>query len=107
MLKIGDLIDFPNSPGQTVRIIWLSQQNDAVTLFRVNQVNALPELATTQPLIEMLLKGEAVLMENDPYLPTVAEAALTSSRKRVRDRAWNLIKPLVENIGTRVSYDAR
>ncbi len=98
ILKIGDLIDFPNSPGQTVRIIWLSQQNDAVTLFRVNQVNALPELAPAQPLIEMLLKGEAVFMENDRYLPTVAEAALTPSRKRVRDRAWNLIKPLVENV---------
>ena len=107
MLKIGDLIDFPSSPGQTVRIIWLSQQHDTVTICRVNQANAFPERAPAQPLIEMLSKGEAVLMEHDPYLPTVAEAALSASRKRVRDRAWALIKPLVENVPNIFSEERR
>ena len=58
----------------------------------------LPEQFAAQPLIEMLSKQEAVFIEHDPYLPTVAEATLSASQKRTVIVLGNLIKPLVENV---------
>lgn len=97
-LKSGDLIDFPGAPGQRLRVLWVSPHQDTAATIRVDIELALPELILTKSLLDQLGTRDALLMERDPYLPTVTEATLSPSDKRVRDRAWKLIKPLVEDM---------
>lgn len=97
MLKLGDVLDLAPETGDLVRVVWLSPDGGSAALYRLTEARAFPVLAPTAPLEERLRALEVRLVADDPFQVIAAEAKLKEGDKRRRDRAWELIKPLVEN----------
>lgn len=98
MLRLGDLVDYPDEPKARIRIIWFSESRTTAATIRVEEAKALPELVAVEVLLDALKSPHARLLLEDPYRPhfTVDEQ-LKERHKRIRDRAWHLIEDLVRH----------
>lgn len=78
------------------RVLWLSQQD--VVLIDVNNAKAVPEIHSQQILEEAFANHRLRLETFDPHAPEGrSEEQLTEAERTRRDRAWTVIRPLVED----------
>lgn len=98
MLRLGDLIDYPDEPKARIRIIWFSHCGTTAATIRVEEAKALPVLVAVEFLLDELKSPHARLLLEDPYRPPfVLDEELKERHKRIRDRAWHLIEDLVQH----------
>ncbi|MEW5756895.1 MAG: Mu transposase C-terminal domain-containing protein [Pseudomonadota bacterium] len=72
--------------------------NKHVFVIRIDDAMALPEIIHYEALVDEIASG-AVKLIDDPKLPRLlSDEALSDAERKVRDRAWNCIQPLVEKI---------
>jgi len=98
MLRVGDLIDYPDAPGERLRILWLSSNNETAATILVDVDDALPELCPLQKVNDALEADRARLMLSDPYLPLVNESKVKEGHKIIRDARWKHIETLVNDV---------
>jgi len=97
MLRLGDLIDYPDEPKARIRIIWFSDCGTTAATICVEEAKALPVLVAVEFLRDELESPHARLLLEDPYQPSfVLDEELKERHKRIRDRAWHLIEDLVQ-----------
>ncbi|MBX7223322.1 MAG: DDE-type integrase/transposase/recombinase [Blastocatellia bacterium] len=87
------------------RLLWINPEGTEVALIRVDDPQALPVFRSRQEL-EMALAGvEAVVLERDPDLVQAPpEETLSARHRHLRDRAWAVIGPLVEDPERRILH---
>lgn len=97
MLRLGDLIDYPDEPTARIRIIWFSDCGTTAATIRVEEAKALPQLVAVEVLLDELKSPHARLLLEDPYQPPfAADEQLKERHKQIRDRAWRLVEDLVQ-----------
>ncbi|HQT61414.1 MAG TPA: DDE-type integrase/transposase/recombinase [Acidiphilium sp.] len=94
ILARNDLLQTTGEPIRRIRILWISPPQNSVVTIDVDAATALPELGDLQSLVKAVEVAEWQIMEADPYLLIVRDAALKASHKALRDRAWGLIGEL-------------
>lgn len=97
ILRIGDVLDLDPASGNLVRVIWLSSDQATAAIFELQGKNPLPELMPVEVLATGLRSKDVHLIVDDPFRVIVQEEKLKESDKRRRNRAWRLIKSLVED----------
>lgn len=83
------------------RVLHIFPATSEVAVIDVEAADAMPFLRNIEELEEEIERGNAVLLEGDPYAPRhFTETELESKKlrifKRRRDKALNIIKPLFE-----------
>jgi len=107
ILKVGDVIDLAPGSNKLVRIVWLTQDQATAAIFPLQGACQFPELVHAEVLAAGLRSREMHLVTDDPHRVIVQEDSLKDSHKQRRDRAWKLIKPLVEDVPSIFSANRR
>lgn len=107
ILKVGDVIDLAPGSNKLVRIVWLTQDQATAAIFPLQGACPFPELVHAEVLAAGLRSREMHLVTDDPHRVIVQEDSLEDSHKQRRDRAWKLIKPLVEDVPSIFSANRR
>lgn len=80
-----------------VRILWASGAEEATWYLPLDDEQALPELVSRSRLSEMFVDNNARVQADQALLQLPSDGQLTEAERRVRDKAWGLVKELVEN----------
>lgn len=93
----------PNGPARIERVLWTdAAATHAMTIHirdrgDLQDVDALPELRSWEEIDTAILKGQAKILDADPYAaPLLLERQLTEKQRARRDRLWAAITPLVQ-----------
>lgn len=79
---------------KTERVLWIGE--GWIYAIDINS-NALPYLRNITDLEDGLSTGAAAIEENDPYMVIINEDDIPLNHKEKRDKAWELIRGLVED----------
>lgn len=92
-LSVNMLLEWET--GEIERILWISVHD--IVLIEVNNPRAVPKLQSRKAVEDALLHNKARVVVIDPYLSaTLPYDLLTEARRSRRDRAWAVIRPLIE-----------
>ena len=92
-LRVNMLLEWEH--GEIERILWLSRHD--VVLIEVTQPRSVPKLQSRKAIEDALLHAKARIVDIDPYLlDIIPEDLMTEASRTRRDRAWEIIRPLVE-----------
>ena len=92
-LSVNMLLEWET--GEIERILWISVHD--IALIEVNNPRAVPKLQSRKAVEDALLHNKLRVVGIDPYLPaTIPSDLLTEARRSRRDRAWAVIRPLIE-----------
>lgn len=95
MLTINMLISWKFDEGEVIeRILWLGKNEDKAFVINVN-LNNCPYIRRISEIIEALNNGRAIELAFDKYIRIVNEDELTKKEKEGREKAWELVEPLV------------
>lgn len=97
MLSVNKIIRFKNIEGKDVteRILWIDPGNIIVYTIDIYSDEALPQTRKVVDITKMLETGDMVSVMEDPWARLVDEAQLGDKNRRLRDRAWVIIGPIV------------
>ncbi|MFZ5643058.1 MAG: Mu transposase C-terminal domain-containing protein [Bacillota bacterium] len=97
MLSVNELFRFKDIEGKdiTERILWIDPGNIIVYTIDINSDEALPQTRKVVDIIKMLETGDMVRVIDDPWARLVDETQLGEKNRRLRDRAWGIIGPIV------------
>lgn len=107
ILKVGDVIDLTPGSNKLVRIVWLTPDQTTVAIFPLQGACPFPELVHAEVLSAGLRSREMHLIADDPFRVIAHEDNLKEGHKQRRDRAWRLIKHLVEDVPSIFSAQRR
>ena len=95
-----DSVDSPDET-ETLRILWKDNEDYGVAVIDVYDFKALPVLLEAIELEVAPLEKRAKILDEDPFtrqLLLAREAAKTQETYlKKRDRAWEVIRPLIED----------
>ncbi len=92
-------------PHAVERLLWLNQASDYVWTIRVYDAKAQPVRRSRAELEAALDACEARVLVRDPYAGlSRPDKDIPKKHLRNRDKAWNLIAPLVESGDTRIFH---
>ena len=97
MFIVNDLIEYHEAK-KIFRIIWLSCQRRLAVIFELNKDFALPEFIELAVLENDIESKAACLLSDDQYLVLCDESELKPVYVEKRDKAWGLIKEIVEQV---------
>lgn len=87
-----------NGPNAVERLLCTDQCASEIWTIRIYDPKAQPTRRSIAELKDSLLKGEARVLAKDPFAYLIRpEADIKKKHRRYRDKAWNLIAPLVDN----------
>ena len=93
-LSVNMLLEWEN--GDIERVLWLSSHD--VALIEVTKPRSLPKLQSRKAIEDALLRSKVRIVGIDAYLPNlIPDDLLTEASRNHRDRAWAVIRPLVED----------
>ena len=93
-LSINMLLEWEN--GDVERVLWLSSRD--VALIEVTKPRSLPKLQSRKAIEDALLLSKVRIVDIDAYLLNlIPDDLLTEASRNHRDRAWAIIRPLVED----------
>ncbi len=97
-LYINDLIKW--NPGQedeyTERILWIDPDNLFLFVINVEVAEGLPLEKHFNEIICALEKGQAVKLDEDPFIRIINEKDIKEKDKIIRDLAWNIISDIID-----------
>lgn len=83
------------SEGIVFRVLWVDPLGRGYYVIDVRSLAAFPEFREALEFRELMERDEAALFPDDQWLAPLMDAGLPDSHKERRDRAWELIQPLV------------
>ncbi|MBX7224342.1 MAG: transposase family protein [Blastocatellia bacterium] len=108
-LKKNGLLEWLDGekPGPLMRILWFAPDADQIALIQVEGESVLPVFYRRDELETALAKGEARLVAEDPFSHLQQpETAISTHHRAIRNAAWEVIGPLVENETGRIFFPA-
>jgi len=91
----NDLLQYAE-PKRILRLLWTHPESAGAVVIDIYDSNALPTLAIAATLVDDIRLGKATLLKVDPLAITIKEDLISAKRSSVRNRAWNIIKHLVD-----------
>jgi hypothetical protein len=80
------------------RLLWLSSSGTDVVTIEINNRKALPRWQKSRELEAAIATKELRILEVDPYAALLRpESAIPENQRQRRDRAWEIIAPIVES----------
>jgi hypothetical protein len=97
MLLKNDLLAYGEPYARTIRLLWIHPKQPLGFTIDINAHDAAPELVQLAALQSDLQSERARLLIADPHQIIVDESSLPDARKRIRDKAWNIVESLVSD----------
>ena len=82
-----------NEKSSIERLLWMD--DEIVYVIDVNK-NKVPYLRRSEDIRDALIKGKVEIKEDDKYIVVVREEDISEKHKEIRDRAWLVIKDMVD-----------
>ncbi|MBD2077004.1 DDE-type integrase/transposase/recombinase [Phormidium sp. FACHB-592] len=79
----------------TKRVLWIDINNVFAFIFDLNVQSGFPEVKEVAEILEAVSRGTAIQIR-DPWERLVFDNNFSSRELAVRDKAWNIISPIVE-----------
>jgi hypothetical protein len=94
---VNNLIRRDVSPGEPLleRVLWLSEGEDLAFVIEVDSKKGIPQPVKVSDLKEEAESGRLTILTEDKWARVIDEQELTEKQKSIRDRAWEIIEPLV------------
>ena len=97
VFSVNMLINISDSSGvYTYRILRIDPEG-VLTLININDPSAFPISQNASIILEGFEDGAISIEPNDPYRVGIPEGEIPAKYIKIRDAAWELIKPLVGN----------
>jgi putative transposase len=85
-----------NPQSETDRVLWVSSAADEVVLISITASKAKPRIESYSALCAALETGDRRIIEIDPFFRLLRHSAdIPEKHLAVRDRAWEIIEPIV------------
>ena len=95
MIQVNNLLKWLNGEERIERILWFDKEEDIIFLIDVKE-NNMP-IKYSMSYIEDMLKLENIAFElSDKYINILKEEEIPTLYIQYRDKAWDVIKPIVE-----------
>ncbi len=95
MLQRNELLAYTQPLARTLRILWIDPRQRHAYLFDVAAQGAEVERWPLTRIRADLEAGRATLLASDPHLVVTSQELLPLKHRQLRDRAWEIIAPLV------------
>lgn len=90
---------------ETERILWIDEYGEYVYTIDIYSNKGLPIFRAVSDINEAIQNKSAAIIEIDLYIRTRKEDEITEKNKNLRDRAWEIIQPLVQTSNEPDIYD--
>lgn len=98
MLAVNDLIKYGDiKTNQVERILWIDEDIQWIFVIDVSSDKAFPVMKKGSEIIGFLETGLAAKLDQDSLFKVVDEESLTDKEKSIREKAWNIISPLISS----------
>lgn len=94
----NDVLLYPGEPERMLRILWLHPNGRSAFVIDAQEKRAWPVMQDVNILEQEVSSGSARLADSDLLLVTVDASQLPLSHREVRDKAWQMIEPLVADV---------
>lgn len=96
-ILINDLLQWksPDDKPRIERITWIDVESASAFLFDINANKGFPYSRPILEVEEALSHQQATKIEADPWATFVRESDLSEKEKQIRNRAWQIIYPLI------------
>lgn len=97
MLLVNDIVSYPLPEGPSeLRVLWIHPAQTIAYLIDIHAAVAMPVLREYPVLLADLAEHRAQLLAEDPFHSQMM-VPRSDKQKAVRDKAWQIIQPLVEH----------
>ncbi|MBW4462667.1 MAG: DDE-type integrase/transposase/recombinase [Nodosilinea sp. WJT8-NPBG4] len=77
------------------RVLWIDEGYILAFVFNIEAKKGFPHLRKISEILEALSTGIAIKTAKDPWARIIQDEHLTIKEKECRDKAWNIIAPIV------------
>ena len=84
-----------SSEAVTERVLWLDEGEDVAFVIEVEGRKGVPQHVKVSELKEDAEAGQLVVLTEDKWARVLVEQELSDKQKSIRDKAWEIIEPLV------------
>ena len=94
---VNNLIQRSGASGEAVteRVLWLDEGEDIAFVIEVEGRKGVPQHVKVSELKEDAEAGQLVVLTEDKWARVLVEQELSDKQKSIRDKAWEIIEPLV------------
>ncbi|MEW5993087.1 MAG: Mu transposase C-terminal domain-containing protein [Candidatus Zixiibacteriota bacterium] len=91
---VNQLIQWEDD-GPTERVLWLHPGGEGMFAIDIFEPKALPIFRNAASIEAHERSGAVHVLDKDPWFRAVDEASLPQNQKNIRDRAWQIIRPII------------
>lgn len=95
ILRVGQLVEFL-AELRTERVLWIDRIGGGYYMIDVADPVAAPVFRKSEEMAQLFAGGLVRETLDDPWLAPISESSLSSAHKERRDKAWTMIRPLVD-----------
>ncbi len=97
VLAVNNLIQRNGPLGEAVieRVLWLDEREDSAFIIEVEGGKGMPQRVKVSELQEEVDAGHLSVLTEDKWVRVLDEHKLSDKQKSIRDRAWEIVEPLV------------
>lgn len=77
------------------RVLWIDEGNIIAFCIDMTTKTGFPRIVKVSMIVQSLLRGDASILDNDPYARIVKEDELTESERKIRDTAWMIVSNVI------------
>lgn len=77
------------------RILWIDEGNIITYAININKEKGMPFKRTVSEIEDALNSEKAFILKDDPLIHIVTDDVISEKAKQIRDKAWDIINPLV------------
>jgi Integrase core domain/Mu transposase, C-terminal len=96
-LFINNLVEWISEDGKNKidRVLWIDEGYKVAFLIDIYEEKSLPRQTLINEIEECIKSSAAIVIKKDPWALMVTEERLSSKDKMLRDAAWKIISPIV------------
>lgn len=108
-LAVNNLIQRNGSLGEAVRerVLWIDEREDSAFVIEVEGRKGIPKHVTVSELNEEAELGYLSVLSEDKWARVLDDQMLSDKQKSIRDRAWEVIEPLVASAAEPDIFDKK
>ena len=95
MIQVNNLLKWLNGDERVDRVLWFDKEEDIIFLIDVME-NKMPIQYNISYIEEMLKLKNITFEQSDKYINILKEEEIPTLYIQYRDKAWDVIKPIVE-----------
>jgi len=91
---VNQLIQWEDD-GRIERVLWLHPGGEGMFTIDIFEAKALPMFRNAASIEAHERSGTLHVLDKDPWFRAVDEVSLPQKQKNIRDRAWQIIRPII------------